>query len=256
MYDREDELFGHDGRHKPNPFPRLLTGEGWACSHNRLAYSQMNRQQDANMSEYAISTIGMLPKGYVIINEDAIDFDPDTAFRVAKHRVAIPIKELARERWLTIHEQWELMNPRYIGTYNRSDFNCCKSKRPDFDDAYQEAVVKGKTEQFFSQFWTPEYEHKAAIHRLRIRLDELDDQRMKLKTRMIRQQGEVKRIKRDIAYQRSHLYEGNIQQALWKAEERLRNTTHEFYELLEKIDKIKQYLKNYTFTRNENYTFK
>ena len=84
MYDREDELFGHDGRHKPNPFPRLLTGEGWAGSHNRLAYSQMNRQQDANMSEYAISTIGMLPKGYVIINEDAIDFDPDTAFRVAK----------------------------------------------------------------------------------------------------------------------------------------------------------------------------
>lgn len=81
-----------------------------------------------------------------------------------------------------------------------------------------------------------------------IRLDELDDQRMTLKTRMISQQGEVKRIKCDIAYHRSHLYEGNIQQALWKAEERLTKTTHEFYDLLEKIDKIKQYLKNYTFT--------
>ena len=58
MYDDSGEsLFGHDGRHKPNPIPELLTERGWGSSHGRLAYSNMNRQQDSNMSEYAINTI-------------------------------------------------------------------------------------------------------------------------------------------------------------------------------------------------------
>lgn len=247
MYDEQGEsLFGHDGRHKPNPIPELLTEDGWGGSHGRLAYSCMNRQNDSNMSEYAINSIGMMPKGYVIVNEETIDYDPDTAFRVGPHRVAIPIKEMARNRRLTIFEQWELMNPRYIGTYFNADFDSFRSKRPDFDEAYQDAIANGETSQFLSMFWTPEYEHSSAIYRLCLRLDTLEDERMTLKTRVSRLQGDVRRIKSDIAYQRIQLYD-NIQKSLSAAEEKLEKATHEYYAVLEKIDKLKRYLKNYTF---------
>lgn len=246
MYDDSGEsLFGHDGRHKPNPIPELLTERGWGSSHGRLAYSNMNRQQDSNMSEYAINTIGMLPKNYVIINESTMDYNPETAFRVGSHRVAIPVKELARDRRLTIQEQWELMNPRYIGTYFNIDFDSCRSKRPDFDEAYQEAIANGEAEQFLSQFWTLEYEHSAAIYRLRLRLDNLEDERMTLKMRMNHKEANVKRIKSDIAFQRVHLY-NNIQKSLWKAEEEFEQATNDYYKHLEKIDKLKTYLKRYT----------
>ena len=246
MYDGSDEsLFGHDGRHKPNPIPELLTERGWGSSHGRLAYSNMNRQQDSNMSEYAINTIGMLPKNYVIINESTMDYNPETAFRVGSHRVAIPVKELARDRRLTIQEQWELMNPRYIGTYFNIDFDSCRSKRPNFDEAYQEAIANGEAEQFLCQFWTLEYEHSAAIYRLRLRLDNLEDERMTLKIHVSHCEAKVKRIKSDIAFQRVHLY-NNIQKSLWKAEEEFEQATHDYYKHLEKIDKLKTYLKRYT----------
>ena len=247
MYDDLSEnLFGHDGRHKPNPIPQMLTEDGWGGSHGRLAYSCMNRQNDSNMSEYAINSIGMMPKGYVIVNEDTIDYDPETAFKVGPHRVAIPIRELARNRRLTIFEQWELMNPRYIGTYFNADFDSCRSKRLDFDEAYQDAIANGETSQFLSMFWTPEDEHDSAIYRIRLRLDTLEDERMTLKTRVSRLQGDVRRIKSDIAYQRIQLYD-NIQKSLKSAEEHLEKATHEYYAMLEKIDKLKRYLKNYTF---------
>ena len=246
MYDRdEDALFGHDGRHKPSPFPQLLTARGWGNSHGRLAYSQMNRQQDDNMSEYAVKTIGMLPKGYIIVNDDTVGYDSETAIRVGHHRVAIPVKDFARSRRLTICEQWELLNPRYIGTYFRSDFDSCRSKRPDFDEAYQEAITNGTDAQFIAQFWTPAREHEAAIDRLRRRLDGLEDQRMELKTRVSHCQGKVRQIKSDIAYQRFHLYD-NIQKSLLMAEADLENANHDYYTMLEKIDKIERFLKNYT----------
>lgn len=197
------------------------------------------------MSEYAISAMGTMPKGYVIINESTMDYNPETAFRVGPHRVAIPVKELARERRLTIQEQWELMNPRYIGTYFNIDFDSCRSKRPDFDEAYQEAIANGESEQFLSQFWTLEYEHSAAIYRLRLRLDNLEDERMTLKMRMNHKEANVKRIKSDIAFQRVHLY-NNIQKSLWKAEEEFEQAIHDYYKHLEKIDKLKTYLKRYT----------
>lgn len=245
IYD-DDGLFGHDGRHKPNPIPELLTEHGFGVSHGRLAYTEMNRQNDSNMSEYAISTIGMLPKGYVIINSDTMDYVADTALRVGPHRVAIPIKELARDRRLSIYEQWELMNPRYIGTFFRTDFDACRSKRPEFEEAYHEAIANGEAEKFMSQFWTPLYEHEAAIMRLRQRLDDLEDRIMSMKLRVNHCEANVRRIKSDIAFQRIQLYE-NIQKSLWQAEADLKQTTHEYYNLLEKIDKLKIYLKNYTF---------
>ncbi len=245
MYDKqEDALFGHDGRHMPSPFPQLLTARGWGNSHARLAYSQMNRQQDDNMSEYAVRTIGMLPKGYVIVS-DTIGYDSETAFRVGYHRVAIPVKDFARSRRLTIREQWELMNPRYVGTYFRNDYDSCRSTRPDFDEAYQEAITKGTDAQFIAQFWTPSIEHEAAIYRLRRRLDALEDQRMELKTRVSHCRGKVRQIKSDIAYQRIGIYD-NIQKSLMMAEADLENANQDYYNLLEKIDKIERFLKNYT----------
>lgn len=246
MYDdRGDELFGHDWRHKPPRADLLTMKGGWGGSHGRLAYSGINRQQDANMSEYAIKTIGMMPKGYVIINADTMDYDPETAFRVGPHRVAVPVKELARDRWLTIQEQWELMNPRYIGTYFNFNFVVNLSRRPEFDEAYQDAIAKGETEEFLAQFWTPEYEHEAAIHRLRMRLIDLEDRRMELKMRLARAEGKVRSIKSDIAFQRTQQYD-NIQKALWKAEADLEMATQEFKAHIDKIDKIKTYLKHYT----------
>jgi len=246
MYDDiGDELFGHDGRYKPPRADLLTMKDGWAGSEGRLAYSKMNRQQASNMSEYAIATMGMMPKGYVIINDSTMDYDRDTAFRVAPHRVAVPVKELARDRWLTIQEQWELMNPNYIGTYFDFNFVASLSHRPEFDEAYQDAIANGKTDEFLKMFWTPEYEHEAAIHRLRMRLNDLEDKRMEMKMRVMRAESNVRKIRSDINFQRTHLYD-NIQYALLKAEDKLINVTKDYNELIEKIDKIKTYLKHYT----------
>lgn len=246
MYDPQDDaLFGRDGRHKPSPIPELLTERGWGSSHGRLAFSNMNRKQDANMSEYAISTIGMLPKGYVIVNSNTIDFDPETAFRVGPHRVAIPVKELARDRRLTIMEQWELMNPRYVGTYFGVLIDSQKSRRPDFNDVYMEAIARGEQERFIAKFWIPEKEHEAAINRLRQRLYDLDDDRMTLKRRMEKCEAKVRRIKSDIAFQRLQLY-NNIQKEIRLAEKQLEAATRDYYNLLTKMDNLRKYLKNYT----------
>jgi hypothetical protein len=80
---------------------------------------------------------------------------------------------------------------------------------------------------------------------MRRRLDALEDQRMELKTRVSHCRGKVRQIKSDIAYQRFHLY-NNIQKSLLMAEADLDNANHDYYALLEKIDKIERFLKNYT----------
>lgn len=52
----------------------------------------MNRSQESNISEYAISTLGYVPKGYVIVSESSVKYNPDTALKVCHGRVAIPVK--------------------------------------------------------------------------------------------------------------------------------------------------------------------
>ena len=179
------------------------------------------------------------------MNDDTVGYDSETAFRVGHRRIAIPVKDFARSRRLTILEQWELLNPRYIGAYFRNDYDSCRRTRPDFDEAYQEAITNGTYAQFIAQFWTPAREHEAAIDRMRRRLDDLEDQRMELKTRVSHCRGKVRQIKSDIAYQRFQLYD-NIQKSLLMAEADLDNANHDYYALLEKIDKIERFLKNYT----------
>jgi dGTP triphosphohydrolase len=78
-----------------------------------------------------------------------------------------------------------------------------------------------------------------------MRLIELEDRRMELKVRLTRAEGKVKNIKSDIAFQRTQLYD-NVQKALWKAEADLEKAAQDFKEHIDKIDKIKTYLKHYT----------
>ena len=60
MYQDDDGLFGRDMRYKPPLAPALTEEHGWGGSHGRLAFSQMNRSQESNISEYAISKLGWL----------------------------------------------------------------------------------------------------------------------------------------------------------------------------------------------------
>ena len=74
-YTEDDGLFGHDMRHKP-PVADLLTAKsGWGFSHGRLAYSNMVRSQEGNISEYAVTTVGGPLKGYVIVNAREVPYN-------------------------------------------------------------------------------------------------------------------------------------------------------------------------------------
>lgn len=82
MYEYEETLFGVDMRHRP-PLTIMPTEEhGWGGSHGRLAYSQMNRSQEWNYSEYAVNTMGLMPKNYVIVNANEVSINRESALKV------------------------------------------------------------------------------------------------------------------------------------------------------------------------------
>lgn len=152
MYEYEENLFGIDMRHKP-PLPQLLTAKGYSSSIGRLHYAGMNRQQDMNISEYACRTIGFMPKGFVIIDRRSMNYDPNTAIKVNDFRVAIPVKEFARQRGIDVYDQWELINYKYIGSFDPS-----KDVRPHkgfktLPQAYEEAMENGSLKEFLSSFY-------------------------------------------------------------------------------------------------------
>ena len=76
----DDGLFGHDMGHKP-PMVDLLTSRGQESCIGRLAYSQMVRAHEINVSEYAVRTMGGVPNGYVIVNAQEVPYRKDTALR-------------------------------------------------------------------------------------------------------------------------------------------------------------------------------
>ena len=81
MYEYEETLFGVDMRHRP-PLTIMPTEEhGWGGSHGRLAYSQMNRSQEWNYSEYAVNTMGLMPKNYVIVNANEVSINRESALK-------------------------------------------------------------------------------------------------------------------------------------------------------------------------------
>lgn len=199
MYEYEENLFGVDMRHRP-PLTILPTEEhGWGGSHGRLAYSSMNRSQEWNYSEYALSTMGMMPKNYVIVNVNEVNVNKESAIKVSKGRVAIPVKEFARQKRLTLKEQWELMNPQWVGTF----FGLCgedpyRSRRKTLEEAMSEAMQKKCFDEFMKNFWSAKYGHKEAIERLERRAKDLEQESRKLDKECMRLDGLIRKMESDI----------------------------------------------------------
>ncbi len=170
----EDRLFGQDMRHKP-PLPVLPTAKrGWANSHGRLAYSQMSRVNERNYSEYALDTMGCMPKGYVIVNESEVRVNRETAIRCSRGRVAIPLKEFAKQRHLSLYEQWELMHPQWIGTFfGERGIISYHFRRPSLEQAMSDAMGEDRLDEFMQQFYAPSYNNADAIARLEQRVKHL-----------------------------------------------------------------------------------
>lgn len=200
MYnENEENLFGRDMRHRP-PLTILPTEEyGWAYSRGRLAYSKINRSQERNYSEYAVTTMGMMPKNYVIVNASEVHVNNETAFKVCHNRVAIPVKEFAKQKRLTLKEQWELMNPQWIGTFfGFHGEDPYRSRRPNLEKAMSDAMEKGKLDEFMSQFWSARYHHSAAVDRLERRAKELDRRADKFHSEFIHASQRIEEVEADI----------------------------------------------------------
>lgn len=251
MYDDHgEELFGHDGRHKP-PRADLLTERGWGNSHLRLAYSGMNRQQATNYSEYAMNTIGMVPHGYVIVNAKDVRYNTETALKVAHNRVAIPVKEFARQRRLTLKEQWELMNPKWIGTFfGHKGEDIWRNQRPTLERAMSEAMDADCFDDFMRQFWSATSDHADAIGRLNDRAKDLQKRADILHEDYMVLQRKISRVESDIHYMRYekyHLQGLNVHEYLDELKDQLSDIHWDYIEARDKAESIRQYLKRITF---------
>lgn len=252
MYDpQDDSLFGRDMRHKP-PMDDLLTSKnGWEGSHGRLAYSQIVRTQEMNVSEYAIRTTGGVPKGYVIVNAREVPYRKDTALKVAHNRVAIPVKEYAKHKHLTPREQWELLNPQWVGTFfgfrGEDPF---RSRRPTLEQAIEMAMADDRYDEFMRQFWSPEYEHKAALDRLERRMRNLQREAEDMRETMRRRDQKITKVMNDMESQRLEWYHLQGYTAHEYLAE-LRRERQKLYEDMtatqQKADNIREYLKQMSF---------
>lgn len=252
MYDpHDDQLFGHDMRHKP-PITIALTEEkGWGNSHGRLAYSQIVRTQEMNVSEYAIRTTGGVPKGYVIVNDREVPYRKDTALKVAHNRVAIPVKEYAKHKHLTLREQWELLNPQWAGTFfGFRGEDPYRSRRPTLEQAIGKAMVDDRYDEFMRQFWSPEYEHKAALDRLERRMRNLQREAEDMRETMRRRDQKITKVMNDMESQRLEWYHLQGYTAHEYLAE-LRRERQKLYEDMtatqQKADNIREYLKQMSF---------
>ena len=211
MNEYEENLFGVDMRHRP-PLTILPTEEhGWGNSHGRLAYSNMNRSQEWNYSEYALTTMGIMPQNYIIVNVNEVNVNRESAIKVCKGRVAIPVKEFARQKRLTLKEQWELMNPRWVGTFfgfrGEDPF---RSRRKTLEEAISEAVGQNRFDEFMKQFWSAKYGHKEAIERLARRANELENRCKEYKKAIRNLDSQIKRIENDEPEHRTDELDGNV----------------------------------------------
>ena len=172
MYEFDEDLFGRDMRHKP-PFPNMLTARGWGSSHGRLAYTSLNRQQDSNVSEYAVSQMGFMPKGYVIIDKRTMSYDKRNAIKVSQYRVAIPVREFAKRNRLTIQDQWELINYKFVGSFDPAIDVKRRRDYPRIEDAYMKAEDEGRLKEFVAQFWDIKKETDEYIDSQNQKIEEL-----------------------------------------------------------------------------------
>lgn len=252
MYnDFEENLFGYDMRHKP-PITILPTQEnGWGGSHNRLAYSSMNRSQEWNYSEYAITTIGMMPKNYIIVNQKEVNVNKETALKVCHNRVAIPVKEFARQKKLTLKEQWELMNPRWIGTFfGFSGEDPYHSRRPTLEQAMSEAMEHNRLDDFMQQFWSAKYGHKKALERLEHRAKDLEERGKYLENDCLALSKRIEKVQSDM--NKGLLVDYHLQG--YNAHEYLRSLRAKYFKLnsrrweyMNKAKRIKEYINSITY---------
>ena len=246
----DDGLFGHDMRHKP-PRGDLLTASGWGGSHGRLAYSNMVRSQESNYSEYALTTMGGVLRGYVIVNAKDFDYCDETAFKVAHNRVAIPVKEYAKQRMLTIREQWELMNPRWIGTFSdrAEDYNFYRKKRPSFSQSLVEAIKNDRYDEFIAQFWTFDDEPEI-VCMMQSELAELQEKADEMREQMMSYRMKVSRVEHDVDLNKLneyHLSDINAHEYLSALRRKLAYYEHEYYGLMPRINEIKEFINERTF---------
>ena len=251
MYENEENLFGVDMRHRP-PLTIMPTEEhGWGGSHGRLAYSQMNRQQESNYSEYALNTMGILPKNYVIVNADEVNVNIESAFKVCRGRVAIPVKEFARQKRLTLKEQWELMNPQWVGTFfGYLGDDPYRSQRKTLEQAMSEAVDQNRLDEFMKQFWSAKHGHKAAIERLEQRANDLEQQSIELNRECLRLGDQIKKIESDISkglLDFYHLQGLNAHEYLNKLKTNRLNIRSRSIEASSKAKRIREYLNSITY---------
>lgn len=251
MYDDHgQELFGHDGRHLP-PRVDLLTSNGQESCIGRLAYSQMVRSLESNASEYAVRTMGGVPKGYVIVNAQEVPYHKDTALKVAHNRVAIPVKEYAKHRHLTPREQWELMNPKWVGTYfGLKGEDPYRSRRPTLEQALSKAIEDDRYDDFMRQFWSPLYEHKAALDRLERRMRDLQRNAEALRNSLRILDRNITKVVNDIESQRLewfHLQGYNAHEYLSELRRERNKLYEKMMEVQQKADSIREYLQQMTF---------
>lgn len=252
MYNEyEENLFGVDMRHKP-PLTILPTQEyGWGNSHHRLAYSSLNRSQEYNYSEYALNTMGFMPKNYIIVNEKEVHLNKSTAFRVSRNRVAIPVKEFARQKRLTLKEQWELMNPQWIGTFfGLFGEDPYRSRRPTLEQAMEQAMQTNSFDEFMQQFWSAKYGHQEAIERLERRARNLDiqskdfaDVREHLGIKIQKVQTDMKNGRLEIY----HLQGYNVHEYLNELKARYYRADKKCCECASKSKRIKEYINSITY---------
>ena len=246
----DDGLFGHDMRHKPPRSDLLTARSGWGNSHGRLAYSNIVRSREDNMSEYALKILGGVLNGYVIVNAKAIAYCTETAFKVAHGRVAIPVKEYARQHMLTIKEQWELMHPQWVGTYFGAKEDYFRKIHPNLKDAISEAINAEKYDTFTQQFWTFD---KALVED---DLRELQQQADALREQMMSLRVKASKMENDLMLQRLeeyHLDGLNAHEHLHTLRCELAYIEKKYYETRAKSDEIEQFIKERTFQKREDY---
>lgn len=249
-YQDDDGLFGHDMRHKP-PRADLLTTKRQENSIGRLAYSKIVRTRDINVSEYAIRVMGGVPKGYVIVNAREVPYRRDTALKVAHNRVAIPVKEYAKHRHLTPREQWELLNPKWVGTYfGFRGEDPHRNRRPSLEQALGKALDEDRYDEFMRQFWSPEHDHKDAIDRLTRRMRDLQRRADSLRKIVFERDSKITKVVNDMESQRLewyHLQGYNVHEYLSVLRRERNKVYEEMLTTQQKADSIREYLYQMTF---------